>query len=88
MQQSYCLCGLLQCHRTENLAKVNQHAITAKIYIPVPSAGEGKGKVQVSLQGLIMEYEAITDDDEKLSMGENVIVEAVVGSDIVKVMRA
>ncbi len=60
----------------------------AKIYIPVPSAGEGKGKVQVTLQGRMMEYEAITDDDEKLNTGENVIVEAVVGSDIVKVMRA
>ena len=60
----------------------------AKIYIPVPSAGEGKGKVQVTLQGRTMEYEAVTDDDEKLSTGENVIVEAVVGSDIVKVMRA
>ncbi len=60
----------------------------AKIYIPVPSAGEGKGKVQVTLQGRTMEYEAITDDDEKLNTGENVIVEAVVGSDIVKVMRA
>ncbi len=59
----------------------------AKIYIPVPSAGEGKGKVQVTLQGRTMEYEAVTDDDEKLSTGENVIVEAVVGSDIVKVMR-
>lgn len=60
----------------------------AKIYIPVPPTGEGKGKVQVSLQGRTMEYEAITDDDEKLGTGENVIVEAVVGSDIVKVMRA
>ncbi len=60
----------------------------AKIYIPVPSAGEGKGKVQVSLQGRTMEYEAVTDEGEKLSTGENVIVEAVVGSDIVKVMRA
>ena len=60
----------------------------AKIYIPVPSAGEGKGKVQVSLQGRTMEYEAITDEDEKLSTGENVIVEEIVGNDIVKVMRA
>ncbi|NOZ38892.1 MAG: hypothetical protein GXP24_01535 [Planctomycetes bacterium] len=59
----------------------------AKIYIPVPSVGEGKGKVQVSLQGRTMEYEAVTDEDEKLRTGENVIVEAVVGSDIVKVMR-
>lgn len=60
----------------------------AKIYIPVPPSGAGKGKIQVSLQGRIMEYEAVSDDTETLSTGENVVVDEVVGSDIVKVMRA
>jgi len=60
----------------------------AKIYIPVPPAGEGKGKVQVTLQGRTMEYEAVTDAKEKFSTGENVVVEAIVSNDVVKVMRA
>lgn len=59
----------------------------AKIYIPVPPEGTGKGKIQVTLQGRTMEYEAVSDAAETLSTGENVVVENVVGSDIVKVMR-
>jgi hypothetical protein len=35
-----------------------------------------------------MEYEAITDEPETLTTGENVFVEAVAGSDLVKVTRA
>jgi hypothetical protein len=60
----------------------------AKIYIPVPPVGAGKGKIQITLQGRTMEYEAISDATETLSTGENVVVENVVGSDVVKVMRA
>lgn len=60
----------------------------AKIYIPVPASGTGKGKIQVTLQGRVMEYEAITDDEQTLKTGENSVVESVVGSDIVKVTRA
>ena len=59
----------------------------AKIYIPVPPSGSGKGKVQVTLQGRTMEYEAVSDDAETLSTGENVVVDEVVGSDVVRVMR-
>jgi hypothetical protein len=60
----------------------------AKIYIPVPPVGTGKGKIQITLQGRTMEYEAVSDATETLSTGENVVVENVIGSDIVKVMRA
>ena len=60
----------------------------AKIYIPVPPEGTGKGKVQITLQGRTMEYEAVSDAAETLSTGENVVVENIVGSDVVKVMRA
>ncbi len=66
----------------------NAIGLPAKIYIPVPPAGEGKGKVQISLQGRTMEYEAVTDATEKLSTGENVIVEDIISSDVVKVMRS
>jgi len=60
----------------------------ARIYIPVPPAGTGKGKVQITVQGRTMEYEAVSDAAETLSTGENVVVENVVGGDVVKVMRA
>jgi len=65
----------------------NAVGLPAKIYIPVPAAGEGKGKIQISLQGRTMEYEAITDDTNVLSTGENVIIENIVSGDVVKVAR-
>jgi len=60
----------------------------ATIYIPVPAAGTGKGKVQITLQGRTMEYEAVSDNGETLKTGENVVVEDVLSNDLVKVMRA
>ena len=60
----------------------------AKIYLPVPPTGTGKGKIQVSFQGRVMEYEAITDEPETLTTGETVFVEAIAGSDLLKVTRA
>jgi len=59
----------------------------ARVYIPIPAAGGGKGKVQVTLQGRTMEYGAVTDDDETLKTGETVVIEDVLSSDVVKVMR-
>ncbi len=59
----------------------------AKIYVPVPPANDGKGKVLVTLQGRTMEYEAVTDENEKIKTGENVVIESVLSSDVVKVTR-
>ena len=60
----------------------------AKIYIPVPPSGAGKGKVQVTLQGRTMEYEAVSGEAETLSTGENVVVDGVVSADVVRVVKA
>ena len=59
----------------------------AKIYIPVPASGGGKGKVQMTVQGRTMEFEAMTDDDQPLETGANVVVKRIVGSDLVHVTR-
>lgn len=36
---------------------------TADVYLRIPSGGEGKGKVQISLNGSVHEFDAITDED-------------------------
>jgi membrane protein implicated in regulation of membrane protease activity len=59
----------------------------ATVYIPIPAAQQGAGKVQLSMQNRIVEYQAITEDAEKLKTGENVIVVGVAGSDVVRVRR-
>lgn len=36
---------------------------TAQVYLRIPAGGEGKGKVQISLNGSVHEFDAITDED-------------------------
>ena len=43
---------------------------TATVYIPIPAARGGAGKVQLSMQNRIVEYQAVTDDAEPLKTGE------------------
>jgi membrane protein implicated in regulation of membrane protease activity len=59
----------------------------ATVYIPIPANGQGKGKVQVSIQNRIVEFQAVTDEGERLRTGELVEVIAVDGSDLVRVRR-
>jgi uncharacterized membrane protein len=46
----------------------------AEVYIPIPAAGTGLGKIQLSLEGKIMEFDAKTDNSELISTGEQVEV--------------
>jgi hypothetical protein len=59
----------------------------ARVYIRIPAARKGAGKVQLSMQNRIVEYQAVTEDDEPLKTGQTVRVVGVVGSDLVKVRR-
>jgi membrane protein implicated in regulation of membrane protease activity len=57
------------------------------VYIPIPANGQGAGKVQLSMQNRIVEFQAVTDESERLRTGETVEVVAVAGSDLVRVRR-
>lgn len=47
------------------------------VYIPIPEALSGKGKIQISVKGSLHELEAMTEDSEKLLSGTPVIVEKI-----------
>ena len=47
---------------------------SATVYIPIPPKRSGCGKVQIRMQGRIMEYAAMTSEPEKLSTGAKVVV--------------
>lgn len=57
---------------------------TAQVYIRIPAGGEGKGKVQISLNGSIHEFDAITEEDT-ISSGTTVKIIEVLPGGIVKV---
>lgn len=60
---------------------------TATVYVPIPAVGEGMGKVQLSMQNRIVEFQAVTDGAEALATGEAVRVVGIAGSDVVNVRR-
>jgi hypothetical protein len=65
----------------------NAVGLAATVYVPIPATGKGAGKVQLSMQNRIVEYQAVTDDAEPLKTGEAVEVVGIKNSDTVHVRR-
>lgn len=61
--------------------------LPAKVYVPIPGGRAGAGKVMFRLQDRTVEYQALSDEAERLHTGEEVIVTGVVNSDTVSVAR-
>jgi len=59
---------------------------TGTVYLRVPGARGGRGKVTVEVQGRSMEFAAVTEGDT-IESGAQVTVEAVEGDDLLKVVR-
>ena len=59
----------------------------ATVYLRIPATRSGAGKVQLSMQNRIVEYQAFTDETEPLQSGESVEVVNVAGGDTVYVRR-
>jgi hypothetical protein len=60
----------------------------ATVYVAIPAGRAGAGKVQLSMQNRIVEFQAVTEDDVPLKTGQSVEVIGIVGSDVVQVRRA
>jgi hypothetical protein len=60
----------------------------ARVYVTIPAGRQGAGKVQLSMQNRIVEFQAVTEDDQPLKSGQAVEVVGIVGSDVVQVRRA
>ena len=88
MYGMYWLLGLiarLDSEGNEHIA--NAVGLPATVYVPIPATGKGVGKVQLSMQNRIVEYQAVTDGAELLKTGENVQVVAIKSNDTVEVRR-
>ncbi|HEU4700069.1 MAG TPA: hypothetical protein VFS40_12880 [Gemmatimonadales bacterium] len=58
----------------------------ATVYVPIPAAGAGHGKVQLMVQNRTVEYEALTREGAALATGAPVTVVGVVGPGVVEVV--
>ncbi|MEX0612582.1 MAG: hypothetical protein WD738_14005 [Pirellulales bacterium] len=76
----------LQHTGTENIR--NAIGASAVVYVPVPGQRAGVGKVTFRMQNRLVEYQAVTEDENRLPTGEKVVVVAIVNSDTVRVARA
>ena len=56
----------LQC--SGNLVKEKLTGMTATVYVTVPAARSGRGKITLTEQGKFTELDAVTDDEDKLSV--------------------
>ena len=54
-----------------------------EVYLTVPAARNGIGKVNILVQETFAEYEAVTDDDEAIPTGEKVKVLKTDGSTLI-----
>lgn len=66
----------------------NAIGMPAVVYLSIPPAGQGAGKVTVTVQERTMEYAAVTTDSEPLPTGAQVTVVGLAGTDTVEVAAA
>jgi len=77
--------------RLENEGNIDYNNAIGKIgvvYLRIPASREGKGKINVTVQERYVEIEAITDDDDVIATGSNVVVVDVLNINTVIVRRA
>lgn len=77
MQQS----GNIDIHRSAE-------GCAGKVYLSIPANRQGKGKVQITINNSVREYEAVTDSDETLKTGDDITVIEAVSDDTVLVEKA
>lgn len=59
---------------------------SANVYLRIPQGCEGKGKIQISINGSVHEIDALTDED-KIESGMTVTVVEIVDNETVKVIN-
>lgn len=70
-----------------NLDNRNAVGVSGKVYLTVPANRKGEGKVNVMLQGSFVERDAVTDENEDIPTGCEVVVTGVSGQTTLVVNR-
>ena len=70
-----------------NIDTKNAIGTSGKVYLTIPPARSGEGKVQLLLQGSFVELGAVTDDETAIPTGSEIVVVAVSGQTDLVVRR-
>jgi membrane protein implicated in regulation of membrane protease activity len=71
---AYLLRLVMKLRSDGNLDNRNAIGATGKVYLTIPPSRHGEGKVQVMLQGSYVERNAVTDEEEPIPTGYEIIV--------------
>ena len=72
---------------TGNVDTKNAVGKTATVYVSVPPAGQGRGQIQVTVQGRLRELNAVAQDEEALKPGTHVRVVKLLDAETVLVKK-
>ena len=71
---SLALWGMLKIQSDGTMNIRNALGMSGEVYIPIPAKREFAGKVMVKVQDQYTEFEAVTDEEEKIPTGSQVTV--------------
>ena len=77
-----------QTRKLEQNGAFNINAVlgqTADVYLRIPAVGDGKGKIQISINGAVQEFDAVTDGTELIPTGHKVRVTDIIDGETVRV---
>ena len=80
--------GVMRLARDNTLQVKRAIGQSGTVYLTVPAAQSGTGKVHVTVQGRLEEFQATTDWPDKLSPGAKVVVVGVVNGDTLAIEPA
>lgn len=70
-----------------NIDNRNALGVSGKVYLTIPAARAGEGKVNVLIQGAYVERDAVTDETEPISTGSEIVVIGLSGQTTLVVKR-
>lgn len=71
---AYLMKAVMRLQSSGNIRLGSAVGKVGEVYIPIPAAGEGKGKISINVQERLIEVDAITMNDTALKTGETVRV--------------
>ena len=72
------LYALSKATQSGNIDVKNAIGRPATVYFTIPAAGKGTGKIQMSIQQAVREYDAVSESDEPIATGKMVRVKSVI----------
>lgn len=79
--------AVLKLRDNGNIDNRNAIGVAGKVYLTIPPKRSGEGKVNVMLQGVYVERDAVTDESEPIPTGCEVVVVALSGQTTLVVKR-